>query len=63
MQSLSRSTLESGQKGKFFRRQKFALLHIKDQSNPQNFQGAERYNLIAISLKSVKIDKIMVFIR
>jgi hypothetical protein len=34
---LSRTTLESGQKGKFFRRQKFALLHIKDQRNPQNF--------------------------
>jgi len=34
--------LESGQKGKFFRRQKFALLHIKDQRNPQNFQGVKK---------------------
>jgi len=32
---------QRGQKGKFFRRQKFALLHIKNQRNPQNFQGAE----------------------
>jgi len=30
LQSLSRTTLERGQKGKFFRRQKFALLHIKN---------------------------------
>jgi len=32
-QSLSRTMLESGQKGKFFRRQKFALLHNKTKKN------------------------------
>jgi len=32
--------LERRQKGKFFRRQKFALLHIKNQRKTQNFQGA-----------------------
>jgi hypothetical protein len=33
--------LEIWQKGKFFRRQKFALLHIKDQGKTQSFQKAK----------------------
>jgi len=30
-----------GKRGKFFRRQKFALLLKKNQKKSQNFQGAE----------------------
>jgi hypothetical protein len=41
MPRLLRSKLESRQKGKFFRRQKFALLRIRNQRKTQNFQGAE----------------------
>jgi hypothetical protein len=37
-QSLSRTTLESGQKGKFFRRQKFALLLNKKTKNHEIFK-------------------------
>jgi hypothetical protein len=33
--------LESGQKGKFFRRQKFALLHIKTKEIHKIFKGKD----------------------